>query len=461
MGSEFIFFKNKWILITFFVVLIQQILVASGTFFLGNITKQYSIEGFNVSTALMLFFCVSLPGTVFHYLVSWSTVHACKQSQYNYLTSYTHSSYNYPEHWRNQDFKQQKHDIMCRGGQESIQTFTYFLADFTSTCLNVLLNTISIIIVTNLTLGSIIIFSGFLGMSIVHLRGPKITKASRNEMLADNLLNSHLSISWDNIILGNQLFFDRWKERFETLFSETEKASLITVKKNDKTIALAGMITNGLVLGGALSLAWLNRNSPGFVLAILVMLPRCLQVVMHIQVIQTYFAQWKRLREKLKVTLESVTKPQRLDLSKLINHDDIRIVFKDKCYSSREIEKQLENMITGRFTVLGENGVGKSTLLLMLKHKFNQSAIYCPAQHHLMLPENQTHLSTGETALAIFHDIQSSDRRVLLLDEWDANLSKENRAILNQKIEYLSRDRIIIEVRHSITPEKLQNGCST
>ncbi|MGA8164278.1 MAG: hypothetical protein WB791_04535 [Waddliaceae bacterium] len=458
MNSEFIFFKNKWIVITLLVVLIQQILVASGTYFLGHITRQYSTEGFSLGTASLLFLCIFFPGTVVHFWVSWFAVHAYKQSQYNYLTAYTQSSYNHPEHWRDKHVKQQKHDIMCRGGQESIQTFTYFLVDFTSTCLNVLLNTISIIIVTDFTFGSIIIISGFLGMSIVHFRGPNITKASRNEMLADNRLNSHLSISWDNIILGNQLFFDRWKERFETIFFETEKKSFVTVKKKDKTIAFAGMVTNGLVLGGALSLAWLNRNSPGFVLAILVMLPRCLQIVMHIQVIQTYFAQWKRLREKLNVTLESVTKPQRLDLSKLINHDNIRIISKDACYSSREIDKQLENTIAGRFTISGENGVGKSTLLLMLKHKFNQLAIYCPAQHHLLLPENQSHLSTGETALAILHDIQSSDRRILLLDEWDANLSIENRILLNQKIEHLSQDRIIVEVRHSTNPEKLQNA---
>jgi len=38
---------------------------------------------------------------------------------------------------------------------------------------------------------------------------------------------------------------------------------------------------------------------------------------------------------------------------------------------------------------------------------------------------------------------------VLLLDEWDANLSPENRELVSSKIESLAQERLVIEVRHN------------
>ena len=54
-----------------------------------------------------------------------------------------------------------------------------------------------------------------------------------------------------------------------------------------------------------------------------------------------------------------------------------------------DIENLLDNHKTGRFTITGENGIGKSSLLLKLKNKYRLSAAYLPAQHQLMLREAQ------------------------------------------------------------------------
>lgn len=457
MKSLFPIFKNKWVKALLLTILLQQLLVASGTYFLGEITRQFPIEGFQVSTALYLFICIFLPGTVFHYAVAWCTTRAYKSAQLSYLNEYIRSNYNQPTHWRNEDSKQQRHDIMCRGGQDTILNTVYFFSDVEATGLNILLNTISIILVTDITLGVVIVLAGLLGLGIIHLAGAKISETSRNEMLADNQLNAHLSRSWDNVVLGNQLFFDRWKNHFNKLFLKSEEESIKTVKKREWAISLAGMITNGLVLGCALILAWMHQESAGFVLAILVMLPRSLQIVMHIQIIQTYLAQWKRLEERLAVTYESVAEPKPIDLSHLIQENGINIKMNNTAYPSGEIENLLDKHKTGRFTITGENGVGKSSLLLKLKNKFRFSAAYLPAQHQLMLREAQLSLSTGEIALASLKDLQSSNCDILLLDEWDANLSAENRATVDQLINQLSSERIVVEIRHSIEKTEIEN----
>jgi ABC-type transport system involved in cytochrome bd biosynthesis fused ATPase/permease subunit len=203
------------------------------------------------------------------------------------------------------------------------------------------------------------------------------------------------------------------------------------------------MVTNGLVLGCALFLAWMHQATPGFVLAILVMLPRSLQIVMHIQIVQSYLAQWKRLEERLAVTYESVIEPKSIDLNPLIQKNGISIKLNNNAYPFEEIENLLHNHKTGRFTITGENGIGKSSLLLKLKDKFLLSAAYLPAQHQLSL-------SSGEIALASLKELQSSNCDVLLLDEWDANLSAENKAIVDQVINQLSTERIVVEIRHAI-----------
>jgi hypothetical protein len=292
MKSPLAIFKNKWIYSVLLIVLFQQILVAGGTFFLGEIISQYPSQGFKLNIAIALFICIFLPGTIIHYWVVWCTTRACKAVQLSYLNEYMQSNFNHPTHWRDEKSKQQRHDIMCRGGQETIQSSIHFLVDATATGLNILLNTISIILVTDLTLGLVIVFAGLLGLLLIYLSGSSIAECGRKEINADNLLNAHLSRSWDNIVLGNQLFFNRWKRHFNELFLKTEIASLQIVKKRDMMIAIAAIVTNGLVLGSALFLAWINQETDGFVLAILVMLPRSLQIVMHIQIIQTYVAQW-------------------------------------------------------------------------------------------------------------------------------------------------------------------------
>lgn len=449
MKSSFSFFRNKWINAALLVTLLQQLLVASGTYLLGHITSQYPTEGIRLGPVLLLFFCIFLPGTIVAYWIVWCTTRASKAAQLNYLNEYIQSNYNHPTHWRNKDTKH-RHDIMCKGGQETIQSTVNFLIDCTATSLNIILNTISVILVTDLTLGLVIVSAGLLGLLIIHFARNGIAETSRNEMLAENRLNAHMSRSWDNIVLGNQFFFDRWKNHFNELFLNTEKASLDAVKNKELVVYIAGMVTNGVILGTALFLAWMNQGTAGFVLAILVMLPRSLQIVIHIQIIQTYLAQWKNLQEKLIITRESLGKLQSVDLSPLIQEDRVSVKLDNQKYSSRDIEKLLAKKVSGRFTITGQNGVGKSSLLLKLKNKFSLAATYLPAYHQLMLRDDRLSLSSGEVALSALKDLQSENCGILLIDEWDANLSAENREILDKVIHQLSLERIVVEIRHSI-----------
>src|ERR1700722_14073372 len=168
MRSEFYIFRSKWIFAVLFVTLLQQLLVAGGTYFLGEITREFPTKGFQLVAAFILFICIFLPGTVVHYWIVWCTIRAYKSVQLNYLNAYLRANYNHPTHWRNEESRQQRHDMMCKGGQETINSGVNYLADVTATGLNIILNTISVILVTDLTLGIIITFAGLTGLLMIH-----------------------------------------------------------------------------------------------------------------------------------------------------------------------------------------------------------------------------------------------------------------------------------------------------
>lgn len=103
----------------------------------------------------------------------------------------------------------------------------------------------------------------------------------------------------------------------------------------------------------------------------------------------------------------------------------------------------------GRITLKGENGSGKTSLLLLLKYKYGEKAFYLPAKHDLLSKFSKERLSTGQRAIKMLEEIiKSAEASIILLDEWDANLDAENAKALSKTIAELSRKSCVIESRH-------------
>ncbi|WP_446442274.1 ATP-binding cassette domain-containing protein [Psychrobacter sp. 1176_08] len=106
----------------------------------------------------------------------------------------------------------------------------------------------------------------------------------------------------------------------------------------------------------------------------------------------------------------------------------------------------------GRVTLIGSNGVGKSCMLLTLKDHYQEQAYYLPAKHNLYFnyKTDQTHKgSTGQQLIKQIQEIREDDQStVVMLDEWDAHLDKENTQIIDQYLDELAQTRLVIDVRH-------------
>ena len=109
--------------------------------------------------------------------------------------------------------------------------------------------------------------------------------------------------------------------------------------------------------------------------------------------------------------------------------------------------------LKGIYTVRGLNGSGKSLSLLKLKEKYSDAAYLLPAHHDLFV-NFQTQLSSGQLARKSIEWIRenteslSKSVRVLLLDEWNANLDSDNLSALEKVLLELSESFLIVEVRH-------------
>lgn len=440
-------FQNRWLRITLLAVLIQQSVVATGTYLMGSLAAHMNTEGLSLTRLGLLFLCVTIPGTLIHYAATVATVRANRAIVFQYLASYSHTNFNHPTHWRNETSKAKRHHVMTKSGQEAIVASIDFAIDLFATGLNVLLNTFSVILVTNGWVGGALALAALLGMIIIHLEDSKITAAAKTEMQSDALLTSHLTRSWDNVILGNVSFFERWRSRLEALYQQGTHSALGTVRTRDRAVAIAGFTTNALVVGTSLGLAWIHRADMGFTLAIVVMLPRSLQIVMHLQIIQGYWARWKNLRERLRIVDESTTTPSSFDIKPFIQFDRVTLRLSHDASSVVPLES-IGSLSSGRLTLIGENGAGKSTLLLYLKERHGTQATYLPAQHHLEPSVTELSLSSGQAAMAFLKELHQDPARILLLDEWDANLSATNRALFDEVVNELSKTKVVVEVRH-------------
>jgi ABC-type transport system involved in cytochrome bd biosynthesis fused ATPase/permease subunit len=120
---------------------------------------------------------------------------------------------------------------------------------------------------------------------------------------------------------------------------------------------------------------------------------------------------------------------------------------------------------TGRINVRGQNGSGKSSLLLALRKKLKGQAYYWPTADRLAFKFSQQDddldtddeepssgprgYSSGEQQINALEEIVNlTNAKVYLLDEWDANLDGANRAKAQELIGQLAQRARVIEISH-------------
>jgi ABC-type multidrug transport system fused ATPase/permease subunit len=461
---------NRWFRAAAAAAFVQQLLVASGTYLLGDVTTRLPSEGVPWLSCLVMFACMAFSGSLAFYIMNVLSLRSKQGALGEFFERYFSVNYQKPLFWRVKEERTQRHDMMCRESQDAVQEGNAFVLDVWTTGWNIVLNTVAVVLVIGPESGAVILAAGIVSSLIVHFASARIATDAVEEIEDQNRLNSHLNSSWDNLTLGNKISYRLWHSGFLSLFKTANASALRSLKSRERVLAVGNFLTTAVVVGSVLIQAKVNENNIAAVIGLFAMLPRSLQINMHVQIIQSYWAGWQRLRERLTVAGECLQEFPEPRASEFIDASAIQIVghsmstHSPGIHASGDLSSQqvvsisasdllhrVADLRSGRLTVRGKNGAGKSVLLSFMKDSLGDAAFYLPAHHELALPGVELSQSHGERALSALDAVAVSDTgvRVLLLDEWDANLSPENRAIVSAKIETLAQSRLVIEVRHN------------
>ena len=174
-------------------------------------------------------------------------------------------------------------------------------------------------------------------------------------------------------------------------------------------------------------------------------LPRQIQLMQMCYALIGYHTSISLVKTMLDGILE-VLKPDTVHLDQYIQADQIRIRQTGAVFDPDVLPEQ------GRITLVGDNGVGKSCLLLKLKQHYQEQAYYLPAKHHLYFnhhTEQQHKGSTGQQLIKQIEEIRQEDQStIVMLDEWDAHLDRKNTETIDHYLDALAKTRLVIDIRH-------------
>lgn len=191
---------------------------------------------------------------------------------------------------------------------------------------------------------------------------------------------------------------------------------------------------------------------------LLSILPRQISTVQFFSMFSSNIIKWggiKKQLESLNESVENVVENPRRQPAYRIFWNKLSFMYnrKPKKFDSlKDFLDQTSDMEAGRITIRGENGVGKSVLMCMLKNHLIRKkidSIYLSAKSDLIFSVSLDEASSGEQIMIKMNEIiNCTKEKFILLDEWDANLDHEKIEKFSSYLEEISKERCVIEIRH-------------
>ncbi len=391
-----------------------------------------------------------------------------QEAQRSFIDNFISANKNNIAEWNRKDLKEQKLSILTSEGPTAIHAFIDYIWDLYTYVLSVFLN------VTALSIILEPLFSVTYAMSITCVFIVMKLKRKTQQQMTQKALNARLELcqsllgAWDNVLLGNEYNFELWREKTQERLKNCMQSN-VALERFDQILAIAvSLITSIPSLMVVIYFVVLHRNNTVELSSFIVILPllfvnlsytyQTLSLVfrwpMHLGKLRTIYNAIKPTSfpieaMKLKVQWPKITISEHFPISvdpqgPIGMHPS----FYPPMISS--LEDLVDKARTScRLTLRGDNGCGKSTALMLIKEKFSDQAFFLPTQSQLTFLAEANRYSTGESLKNLLSEIlEQVNADVLLLDEWDANLDKENQEKLSILIDKLAAKKCVIEVRH-------------
>ena len=446
---------NKFTFLALTFLLMQQLIVASSTFWISYLSEAV-VLGKNVTFYLVLFvsslFLVYIPGV----FASFYLEKAKSKAIHRYTQQFSESYKCLPTMLSEKEFQAEREPWLTNEGSRTIEETYHMLYDSTATGLNTILNIGALCI----AIDSRMISGYFLSFMIL----PIVSKYLKHR-LADvglSLQNDRKSLSqtllsgWDNIVIGNIYNFTIWWKQYCARWGAYNNSSAKNALFNQ--LASAAVMMCALVpVAGTFIWLFLHTSDTAKLAALIATLPRQIQIIQHFEILSTYAMYWHGTYAKIKALMEALIFKKE-DHYKAIND---RISIKEMKFTinnsvktfenHKNLFEALSNRNNGRITIQGRNGSGKTTLVNMIKNELGEQAYYLPTNSRLLFDSIlNSSLSTGQRVKACLDELEKSltNLKVLILDEWDANLDNTNIEVISSMLDKLANKYCIIEISH-------------
>ncbi|UXZ05245.1 ATP-binding cassette domain-containing protein [Moraxella nasicaprae] len=443
MRDVYLLLNRHYLLASIFII-IQQLIVASSTYFIAKLGEQFGNGVLN--SQFIIAFIVSL---IIVYIPAYFSIIYLEKGKYrawqDYIKAFDTHFLGKATLFNNQTQKQTTTALLSQESKDTIDDFSNIIFDLFSLLLNVLLN----IGVIAFVLDTRILWAYGIGMALSFLLiyylncyiDDKATTAQNTRLSLIGILHH----SWDNIILNNHYNYHLFSNQTDKQFIKTTHTNLSAEKIRYVSATIAMLILMIPVLGVSLYLFKQNWHNNAVLAVLIATLPRQIQLLQMCYTLISYNVGLAMIKARIN-GLFTIFKDNHQDLTPFIQYDKISIKQTNLPFDKDTLPK------TGRMTLIGQNGVGKSSLLLQLKEHFGDKAYYLPAKHSLCFANTMSYQgSSGQQLLSQLDELSkvaSDDIKVLLLDEWDAHLDKNNMAMVDEKLIKLANQFLVIEIRH-------------
>jgi hypothetical protein len=304
-----------------------------------------------------------------------------------------------------------------------------------------------------------------------------IASAYLENQRMNNRVTAQGYTAWDNVFSGNRYNLRLWLAGFKARVREGLVAQVRAIVAREGMSAMSGIVSLAIVFATVTVVAVQNVGDTVLLVALATTLPRQIEMTYELHLLASgwndFIAIWTRFGG---VAANMLPEPDP-DFDQRIKFDRLVLREGDNANVVSSLGDALRIAFaqpTGRINVRGGNGTGKSSLLASLKTEMGKRAYYWPTTDRLafkftggVVPvdvdedeegepvvvaesmDQKLGFSSGERQLKSLEEIvNSTDAKVYLLDEWDANLDDANKAKADALVDELAARARVVEISH-------------
>ncbi len=454
----FALFRGKASFLCFTFVLIQQLIVASSTVFIIFLGK--SIAEHNITVIYLLLFILSLMVVYLPGIYSLIYLEKSKFSAFKkYISIFSKSNKNHTSLLNNREYRNKNDPWLTNESFLVMNETSALFYEWVSSGFNAILN----ILVIGFVIEPMLFFAYMISFSLLYV-SVKISKKNIESSAVDfqkdrNLMNQGLLSGVDNILIANDKNLGLWTASVDKNISNAVSSAVSLTKKTNLYSSITMVLA--LIPIACVTLMFFYKNISDYALltTLVVTLPRQIQIIQNIFSVFSHAMHWHGVRGKLKGLLRALSPmtDKTIDLGSKIKWKNLEINYNNERQDVSGLEDFLQflpKLNNGRITIRASNGSGKSVFFSLLKESLKDEAYLLPTSSDLMFESTSNKsFSHGEKTMLILDEIHKDvHSKILLLDEWDANLDVKNRGIISEKINSMSKNIVIVETRHN-TPD--------